>query len=237
MHRRAIAVAVVSLVATTALAGPASAAQAGQTDPVESCTVVTESGTYQLGDGLANVSTADVENATVGNVTGANVTDGNATAANATGDALAGANASNASATAANASNRFTVGDQTALGCLVVRADDVVLEGDGLEVTGPVGPNVTAENATAADRPTLVGVAVLPGTANDTVENVSIRNLSVAGFDVGVYVRDSRNVTFGNLSAVGNARGAIRFVNGSAAAGDAAGAAVDDETTAAEAGA
>lgn len=235
MARRLAAVAL-ALLAVTLVATPLASAQAddgadetnatANESALEDCAVVTESGTYELADDVtnatANVTAANETNASDGvNVTGAadaDATDDAETDDAATPDADDANETAAGDETAANVTNEFTLENDSAVACVAIRADDVTFEGNGFDVDGTVAAdgddaNETADAANDTGNATRVGVAVVAAEENESVRNVSIRNVTVTDWDVGVYVENPRNVTFHNLSALDNREGAIRVVN------------------------
>lgn len=77
--------------------------------------------------------------------------------------------------------------------CLVVESDDVVLEGRGHQVDGTGVTDTT-------------GIAVV-GTSNDTVENVTIKNVTLTDWNQGIVAQRADGVSVRNVTLADNAYG------------------------------
>lgn len=84
----------------------------------------------------------------------------------------------------------FTFISQT---CLVVESDDVVIDGQGHQVDGTGVSDTT-------------GIAVVGGS-NDTVDNVTVSDVTVTDWNRGIYFGHTENGTIREVTAVSNAYG------------------------------
>lgn len=83
--------------------------------------------------------------------------------------------------------------------CIIVAADDVVLDGGGHSVDGMSISDTT-------------GVAVVPPSGPDSpdrVRNVTVRNLVLTDWNRGVYVRNAADATVRGVHASGNSYGVV----------------------------
>ncbi len=89
--------------------------------------------------------------------------------------------------------------------CIDVRASDVALNGRGHAIT--VTDRLLARGRSlAAETPAQFGVGVAVGRRGP-VSDVTVSNLTVAGFDAGVHVRNGTGATVRNVVATRNADG------------------------------
>lgn len=200
---RAVVVACLTLVALSV--GPPTVA--AQATAVDDCTTIDESGAYELNESIQ----VENESALRGDAPDAE----NASA----GDDPATANQSTPTDSPANVS-----GPAASDACIVISADDVVLRGNDNVLSGPVDPtaNETVERVTetagpvdgtnaSSDVTRVAGVAVRPGPGADEVSNVTIRNLTVEHWYVGVTVTNATNVSLRNLSMANNTVAGVSF--------------------------
>ncbi len=201
----AVAVFLATAVAVPALFAGSVGAQQAQT--VDSCTTISESGTYEL-NGSVGVANASAANAT-------------ADAENATGTEPPGAGADGVNESEALA-NDTAVDAEDVPSCVVVEADDVVFDGNGFVLDGGnvsalnLSADEAAANATnvSADEPAAVnGITVRPANGTDTVSNVTIRDVTVRNWYVGVSLQNATDVTLANVTYENNTVPGFRVDN------------------------
>ena len=194
----AVAVLLTAAIAVPALTGVAAAQQDRQ---IDRCTTINESGTYQLNESIGGNVSGNATNGTTDGVDGTENATGTDNATNDTSAAMA-------PGTAENGSN--------ASACLVIEASDVVVEGNGYVIDGANVSGLNGSNASAVENGSVVnGVEIRPPSDGGTVSNVTLANVTVSNWHVGVYVRNATGVTLDNVTFVDNAVPGFRLDNAS----------------------
>lgn len=208
----AVAVLVTTAIAAPAVAGVATAQE--QPQQIDECTTINESGAYGLNGSIGSANAS-------------------ANGTNATADAEAATENDTASSeTSNNVSLQMETGvvedDANASACLAVEASDVTVDGNNYTLDGSNasalnisanesadGTNVSVGDGASADaNESLVnGIVIRPADGEDTVSNVTIRNVTVQNWYVGVYVQDAQGVTLENVTMQNNTVPGFRLDN------------------------
>lgn len=212
---RSTAVAVAVLV-TTAIAVPAVAgiATAQQDQQIDECTTINESETYELNGSIGGVNeSGNATNETVDTASAADNETGPDGEADDTGPAM---------------ETGVIEDDVNASACLVVEASDVTVDGNGNTLDGSNtsqlnlsnGDSVNATNASvdgnvsAEDNESVVnGIVVRPASGEESISNVTITNVTVQNWYIGVYVQNATGVTLDNVTFANNTVPGFRLVN------------------------
>lgn len=231
--RQTVVVFAVLLTATIALSALMAGAAAAQPTQVDSCTTINESGEYELDAAfeVGNVTAVDDVNETAANETNGDVTVGNETAdetaANETGVNGVAANETDAPTACLliTASDVVLEGNDVVLDGDNVTAADLAQANVTVEnVTDANGAdaNVTAANGAAennenstngndtavsddvVNETALTGIDVRPGAGEQQVTNVTIRNVTVQNWYMGVSIQNASGVTLQNVDVRNN---------------------------------
>jgi hypothetical protein len=99
-----------------------------------------------------------------------------------------------------NLTNQTESDDADGTACIVVQADDVVVEGNGAAIDG-------------SDANGDVGVAVRPSNDSDVLRNATVRNVEASNWTTGVLVENATKSAVENVESSGNSEAGVEVRN------------------------